>query len=449
MKRKIIILILSICCFLSACHNFKQQKQIGDSSSSNPSGKLSYAQPSPSKTISSDKIQWIEWEYKPFKVNAELWFEENESKRGQYFVKGTFPVIIGFKDQIIELYVNQSIKDTIQAEINKYSQEWINQYTFLFSYRIMLLHESFISVLLEYHVNIGGSHGYDRAKAINIDLKKKKLLQDDELFYQDTHYWETIKPIFKSEFEKQFFGDIILNEKLLDYPIIHLDLSFAFSPENLVIVYSENETDSRFASRVYINIPLNKLSNITPYKVLKNAYSYQSAPENWEVIENRNDIQNDLNQGFIIKYPVEKDEDGIILNMHRISFHDILIDISFPENALPIQPNGDLQSFDSANASILIQWRDIDGSESFINKTELDLSTTKPRTDNKYSFWESEQINGIWFEKSWDREICSYRGIINRTEYQITITLPQTDTKELEEIITTRINQILGTFRFF
>lgn len=278
-------IILVVCCFLTACQSFKQQKQISDLSSSNPSGKLSYNQPSPRNTISSDKIQWTEWEYEPFKVNTELWFENNQSEQGQYTVKGSYPVITGFEDHSIESFVNQSIKYAIQAQVKKQSQEWINQYIFLFSYRIMLLHESFISILLEYNVNIGGSHGYDRAKAVNIDLKKRKILQDDELFYPNSHYWEVIKPIFKSEFEKQFHGNIILNEKLLDFSIIHTDLSFAFTPENLVIVYNENETDSRFSSRVYIDIPLNKLSSITPYKEMENAYSYKTAPKNWEVIE--------------------------------------------------------------------------------------------------------------------------------------------------------------------
>ncbi|MCE5223099.1 DUF4163 domain-containing protein [bacterium] len=449
MKRKKCIILLFICIFLFSCCNkalverpILQEKTLEKKNHSNN-------QPASLDNVSGDKIRWTGWEYEPFKVNTELWFEENQSERGQYTVKGSYPVITGFEDHTIEILVNQSIKSAILEEVKKLSREWINQYTFLFSYRIMLLHESNVSILLEYHVNIGGSHGYDRAKAVNIDLKKKKVLQDDELFYPNSHYWEVIKPIFKREFEQQFHGNITLNENRLDFSIMHPDLSFVFTPVNLTIVYGENETDSRFSSRVYIDIPLNKLSNITPYKELENAYSYQTALENWEVVENRNDIHNDLNQGFIIKYPVEKDEDGIILDMHRISFHDILIDISFSENALPIQPNDDLHSFDTVKASILIQWRDIDGSENLVNKTKLDLAATKPRTDNKYSHWESEQINRIWFEKSWDREICSYRGIVNGTEYQITITLPQKETKELEEIITSRINQILGTFRFF
>jgi hypothetical protein len=401
------------------------------------------------KNIENNTIQWIEWESTPFKVKTELWTETKKYESGIYEVNGAYPIISGFQNKQVEGKVNLWIKEAILEEAKRRSREWITRYTFNFSYKIMLLNESFVSVLFETNIYKGGSHFYNRAKSINIDLKKEKKLSDDELFNSNIHYWETLKPIFKKDFEKQFKGEIVLSDELMEFSIIHPDLSFAFTPDKLAIIYDENGTDSRFSSRVYVFIPLVYISKITPYQGFPNAYSYYSAPKGWEILENRGDIRSDMNQGYLIKFPAIKDKDGNISNLYRINFHDVVISIPFPENKIINRSPDDLQGFDTLKASLQIQWRDIDGSEILTNKTNLPEIKKKNNNDIKGGYWEKEQINGIWFEKESDNEVICYRGILKGTEYLLTITKPNTESNELEELIITRINQILGTFRFY
>jgi hypothetical protein len=442
MKKLTTYIVLSLLIFsLFGCAKPKQVVNQKPEETSNSDATSSLF---PATTELDRDIQWKEWESVPFKVKTDIWTETKKYESGIYEVNGAYPIISGFQNKQLEGKVNLWIKEAILEEAKSRSREWITRYNFFFSYKIMLLNESFVSILFEYNMSKGG-HGYDRAKSVNIDLKKEKILTDDELFYTRRHYWGTLKPLFKADFEKQFKGEIVLSEELMEYEIIHPDLSFAFTPDKLVIIYSENETDSRFSSRVYVFVPLVNISKITPYQGFPNAYSYYSAPKGWEILENRNDVRSDMNQGYLIKYPAIKDKEGNISNLHRINFHDVLIDIPFQENESTSRSPDDLQGFDTLKASIQIQWRDIDENEISNNKTRLPELKQNSKSISKGGYWEKEQINGIWFEKCSDNEICYYRGIIKGTEYMITITIPKDRTDEF----TTHANQILGTFRLF
>lgn len=398
--------------------------------------------------VSDSELDWKEWESVPYTVETKTIDESAKNMDASCTIKGAYPVIHGFTDQELENQVNQWIKEAIIKRSRPLKQQFeislkgylervkeksetsgpVPHSSFVFSYKITLLSDSYVSVLYEFYEHFDGIHGYDRSLAINIDLKNKKLLTETDLFYPKSNYWETIRPLFKEELFRQlkekYFREGTSSDSYFEYGSIGGFLSYNLAPDGLVFTMSTNETDASYEYRMQVKIPYEKIASVTPFKTIPNSYGYFSAPPGWEIVENKLDRHFDHNKGYTIKYPAIRDESGQITNCRILNDGDVLLDI-------PI--------FQEFTATILIQCWD----------SESEILQQKP---DEYRF----KISGIGFDRVRSGGSDCYTTSFLDARYTITINLPwpypfpypDSDMEIFNKQLYTRVNMVLGTFRF-
>lgn len=454
MRKKILCFTILICfLFSSSCQKKLGEKTIEFVEPINKKEERSLLNSGfdslfPPTKVSEYDLEWKEWESVPYTVETKTMDESIKNGKSDCTIKGAYPVIHGFNDLSLENQVNQWIKEAIIQRVkpikeyyaklakkyltnlkeNPSSVSYIPHSSFVFSFKIMLLSDSYISVLYEFNEHFDGIHGYDRSLAINIDLKNKKLLTEADLFYPKSDYWETIRPLFKEELYRQlkekYDREATSSDSYFEYGSIGGYLSYNLAPDGLVFTMSTNEADASYEYRMQVKIPYDKIASVTPFKTIPNSYGYLSSLPGWEIVENKISRHFDHNKGYTIKYPAIREESGKITNCRILNDGDVLLEI-------PI--------IDDFIATILIQCWD----------SESEILQQKP---DEYRF----KISGIGFDRVGSGGSDCYTTSFLDARYTITINLPwsysfpypDSDYEVLNKKLYNQVNMVLGTFRF-
>lgn len=240
--------------------------------------------------------------YKIWSFTKEVLFKE---KGATFLVNGRYPQIDGFEDIDFQVQVNKALKSSIEnregftitvypkslKEVESYFYEVFTEFDaqygnfgemyytayfpeyfcFVYDYVIPMFTTDLVSIIYTIHFQIGCTAAYDCVLPITIDIKNKKIYQDPQTLFNTKDYWATIQPLFTDEIIKSLseLGDYTNDCRScwLEIEDTYRYISFALSPEGLLVMYDENEMNSLETMRM-VCIPYEKVNKILHPEIL-------------------------------------------------------------------------------------------------------------------------------------------------------------------------------------
>lgn len=302
-------------------------------------------QPIDLTSLSDKEVQWKSWESSPIQIETKrycLHQVENDmsdkmiSEENEYecilHIDGYYPLFRGFVDNSFQDQVNKELYNFLlytdgYADLKKlvtinttslddYRSPADTYLYYYFTYTVPLITDKLISILFLIYYKIGSAGAYQTAVSVQIDLKNQQIIKQPSVLFSSSRFWETIKPLFFEGLQQQkadLMDHATVTDSWLNWETIESDISFAFLPDALLVVYDENELyplEQRWMVKIpYQSIPGIFNKSIIDPKSWKNSYSFYAAPSGWERYDSgkrewSQGGQYESEIGFMIKYPV-------------------------------------------------------------------------------------------------------------------------------------------------
>jgi len=301
-------------------------------------------QPIDISSLSDKEIEWKSWESSPIQIEAKRYclyqlendmsdkmIKEESEQECILLIEGYYPQLRGlankpFQDQVNKELYNLLLYTDDYAGLREYVtintksvDEYFPAYSDLcyhFTYTVPLISEDLISILFQTYYIIGPAGAYQAAVSVQIDLKNQQIIKQPFVLFSSPQFWDTIKPYFFDGLQQQkapLMDHATVTDSWLSWDNIQYDISFAFLPDALLVVYDENELyplEQRWMVKIpYQSIPGIFNKSIIDPKSWKNSYSFYAAPSGWERYDSgkrewSQGGQYESEIGFMIKYPV-------------------------------------------------------------------------------------------------------------------------------------------------
>ncbi|MDD4664311.1 MAG: hypothetical protein PHD83_06590 [Caldisericia bacterium] len=417
-------------------------------------------QPIDLTSLSDKEIEWKTWESSPIQIEAKRYclyqlendmsdkmIKEESEQECILIIEGYYPQLRGlankpFQDQVNKELYNLLLYTDDYAGLREYVtintksvDEYFPAYSDLcyhFTYTVPLISEDLISILFQTYYIIGPAGAYQAAVSVQIDLKNQQIIKQPSVLFSSPHFWETIKPYFfdgLQQLKAPIMDHATVTDSWLNWDNIQYDISFAFLPDALLIVYNENESYP-LQQRWMVEIPYEKIPGIFNQSIVdpkswKKSYSFYTTPSGWERYDSGKGKwdrgrQYESEISFMIKYPntcsLQRDQATpyritlTVPDTDKNNNHPTTIEID--SHYLATQQEGD--------------WMRIQGLP-FYRQTDS--------TENKISYVSQLHTPSLLLS---DTELNAL------TRYEIRITVNTTDSTDFR-----LINQILGTLRVY
>jgi hypothetical protein len=368
------------------------------------------------------------------------------------YIEGYYPQLRGLANKPFQDQVNKELYNLL-LQMNGYSEYqrlksidifFLNGFETdmepfqccYFTYTVPLITNSLISILFLMNLMGGSSAGYGKAVSIQIDLKHQQIIKQPSVLFSSPHFWETIKPLFFEGLQQQK-ADLMDHAKVTDswlsWDRIESDISFAFLPNALLVVYDENELyplEQRWTVQIpYDTIPGIFNRSVVDPKSWKNSYSYYTAPSGWERYDSG---KGEWSQGrqyeseisFMIKYPAT-------CTLQRDQTAPYRIKLTVPD----ADSNGNSTSTHPTTIEIDSHYLATQQEGKWMKIQGLPFHMQTDPAENKISYVSQLHTSSL---------LLSETELNALTRYEIRIVVNVTDSTDFR-----LINQILGTLRVY